>query len=178
MRSILLMSLLLFTALIAGCSQKTEKYPELSVNLPFDTFPKKYTCDGEDVSPPIEISGVGQKAKSLAIIMDDPDAPMGIFTHWVIWNIPANTSRLPEGIPPLEKVKELNAVQGKNDFGKIGYAGPCPPSGVHRYRVKVYALDTFLDLEPGSTKKDLEEAMKGHILQFGEATATYGRAKT
>ncbi len=177
MRSVLL--LILSTALLlAGCSEKTEKYPELSVKLPFDSFPKKYTCDGMDISPPVEISGV-KGAKSLAIIMDDPDAPLGVFTHWVIWNIPANTTTIPEGIPAASEIsKPIKAVQGKNDFGKIGYAGPCPPSGVHRYRVKVYALDTYLNLNPGSTKKDLEEAMKGHILQFGEATATYSRVKT
>ncbi len=172
----LMLLALLLTSLLVGCSEKTEKYPELSVSLPFDTFPRKYTCDGEDISPPIEISGVSGKAKSLAIIMDDPDAPLGVFTHWVIWNIPATTTSLPEAIPPVAEIAEpISAVQGTNDFGKIGYGGPCPPSGVHRYRIKVYALDTFLDLKPGSTKSELEEAMKGHIVQFGEVTATYGR---
>ncbi len=166
---------LLIAILVAGC-ERTENYPSISVNLPFDTFPKKYTCDGENISPPLEISGVDPKAKSLAIIMDDPDAPMGVFTHWVIWNIPPNVSHLPEGIPAKAEISDpISAVQGRNDFGKIGYGGPCPPSGVHRYRIKVYAIDIFLDLKPGSTKQDLERAMEGHILQVGESTASYGR---
>lgn len=180
--------LVFLLVLLAGCAGKEEVEkqitpeetltPGLEVSLPFETFPKKYTCDGVNVSPPIEIKGVSEKAKSIAIIMDDPDAPLGVFTHWVIWNIPANVSLIPEGVPTEPVVDEpISAVQGKNDFGKIGYGGPCPPplGGAHKYRIKVYVLDAFLNLEPGATKAELENAMKGHILQYAVVTASYGR---
>ena len=148
----------------------------LDVKLEFNQFPKRYTCDGEDVSPKIEILGIGEDVKSLAMVVDDPDAPIGTFNHWVIWNIePTNT--IPEGIPKEKELKEpIKAIQGKNDFGRIGYNGPCPPKGeTHRYFFKVYALDTFLDLKAGSTKKELEKAIEGHVLQYGEVFATYKR---
>ena len=184
MRKFILFVLIVF---LAGCAGKegVEKQimleetltPEgLKVSFPFESFPKKYTCDGEDVSPPIEISGVSEEAKSIAIIMDDPDAPHGVFTHWVIWNIPANVSLIPEGIPAEPVISEpISAVQGKNDFNRIGYGGPCPPFGVHKYRIRVYVLDTFLNLEPGATKEELKNAMKGHVLQYALVTASYGR---
>lgn len=177
--------------ILSGCIQKLEpstptptptptsiptKLTELDVKLGFSKFPVRYTCDGEDISPKIEIYGVSDEVKSLAIIVDDPDAPLGTFNHWVIWNIkPTNT--IPEGIPKEHVLTDpIEAVQGKNDFGKIGYNGPCPPPGkAHRYFFKVYALDTLLDLKAGSTKKELEKAIEGHILQYGEAVAMYGR---
>ncbi|AEA47793.1 YbhB/YbcL family Raf kinase inhibitor-like protein [Archaeoglobus veneficus] len=185
-----LIFVLLAALILAGCAAEEEKAvnekvvetegdkveKEFTVKLPFKTFPEKYTCNGEDVSPPIAIEGVSKEAKSIAIIMDDPDAPLGTFTHWVIWNIPANITSIPESIPPEPVVKEpISAVQGKNDFGRIGYGGPCPPSGVHNYKIKVYILDTFLNLDPGATKEELENAMKGHILQYAVVTASYGR---
>ncbi len=149
---------------------------KLDVKLEFSQFPKKYTCDGEDVSPKIEIYGLRSDVKSLAIIVDDPDAPLGTFNHWIIWNIEP-TNIIPEGIPnESELTNPIKAVQGKNDFGRVGYNGPCPPLGeIHRYFFKVYALDTFLDLKAGSTKKELERAIEGHILQYGEIVATYVR---
>jgi len=167
--------ILLLLATVCCCTEKAEKQAGgLSVVLPFEKFPKKYTCDGEDVSPPIEISGVSEKAKSIAIIMDDPDARH--FTHWIIWNIPANVSVIPEDIPPEPIIsKPINAVQGKNDFKNIGYGGPCPPFGIHKYRMQVYILDSYLSLRPGSRRGDLENAMKGHILQYASVTADYGR---
>jgi len=154
--------------------KEVAKIEKLDVKLEFSQFPKKYTCDGEDISPKIEIEELN--AKSIAIIVDDPDAPIGTFTHWVIWNIePANV--IPEGIPKESEIsKPFKAIQGKNNFGKIGYNGPCPPKGKpHRYFFKIYGLDTTLDLKKGSKKKDLEKAMEGHILQYGEAMAKYGR---
>ena len=149
---------------------------KIDVRLEFSQFPTKYTCDGEDISPKIEIHGIRDDVKSLVIIVDDPDAPLGTFNHWVIWNIePSNV--IPEGIPKeYVLTKPIEAVQGKNDFGKIGYNGPCPPPGkTHRYFFKVCALDAFLDLEAGSTKKELERAIEEHVLQYGEAIATYKR---
>lgn len=147
---------------------------KLDVELEFSQFPRKYTCDGEDISPRIEIKGLN--AKSVAIICDDPDAPMGTFNHWVIWNIEP-TNLIPEGIPKEKEIsKPIKAIQGKSSFGRIGYGGPCPPRGKpHRYFFKVYGLDTILALPAGSSKKELEKAMDGHIIQYGEAMATYGR---
>lgn len=130
-----------------------------------EKIPSKYTCDGQDVSPPLKIEDVPNDATSLVLIVDDPDAPIGVFDHWLIWNIPADTKELPEGLSQKEELKELGgASQGKNDFGQIGYRGPCPPSGSHTYRFKLYALDKELDLRPGSKKEAIEEAMKGHVL--------------
>jgi Raf kinase inhibitor-like YbhB/YbcL family protein len=173
-------SVLIASALILCCAERAEipKSPELYISVPFSYFPSQYTCDGEDISPPIEIYGVREDAKSLVIILDDPDAPLGVFTHWIIWNIPPETNKIPEGIPKEPVIeKPIRAVQGKNDFGKIGYNGPCPPSGIHRYRFKLYVLDTTLDLSPSANKADLEKAMRGHILQFSEFTAEFGRTK-
>jgi hypothetical protein len=172
--------LLLFAFL--GCSQpselKGEKIQEISVKLPFETFPKYYTCDGADISPEIRISGVAENARSIAIIMDDPDAPLGTFTHWVIWNLPAvKELTIPEAFPKESVVETpLKALQGINDFKKIGYGGPChPPGKPHRYFFKVYVLDEELNLKPGSSREDLEKAMEGKVIQYGEAMATYGR---
>ncbi|RUM33418.1 MAG: YbhB/YbcL family Raf kinase inhibitor-like protein [Archaeoglobus sp.] len=148
---------------------------KLEVKLEFSEFPRKYTCDGEDVSPKIEISGIGD-AKSIAIVVDDPDAPIGTFTHWLIWNIEP-VEVIPENIPKKGEITDpLVAVQGRNDFGNVGYNGPCPPPGKpHRYFFKVYALDTKLDIPPGSGKSEVERAIEGHVLQYGETVATYGR---
>ena len=145
----------------------------LIVKLDFKEFPDKYTCNGLNISPKIEISGIDKKAKSIAIIMYDIDAD---FTHWLIWNIKAEEKlTIPEGIPKQRGIKEpIEAIQGKNDFGKIGYDGPCPPSGKHRYYFYVYVLDDFLDLNGGATKEELEKKMEGHIIQKGYAIATYG----
>lgn len=171
---------LILSALFLCCAERAEmpKSPELYITVPFSYFPPEYTCDGKDLSPPIEIYGVRDDAKSLVIVLEDPDAPFGVFTHWVIWNIPPDTKKIPEGIPKEPVIDNpIRAVQGKNDFGKFGYNGPCPPSGVHRYSFKLYVLDTTLELSPSATKMELENAMKGHVLQFSEFTASYGRSK-
>ncbi len=138
------------------------------------TIPKKYTCDGADVSPPLAWQGAPDSTKSFAVICDDPDAPMGTWVHWVLFNLPADTVRLPENIPPDEEL-ENGARQGRNDFGRIGYGGPCPPSGTHRYFFKVYALDTKLGLAAGATKADVVKAMAGHILAEGHLVGRYSR---
>src|SRR3989338_6389030 len=131
-------------------------------------IPSEYTCDGEDISPELNIENVPENAKSLALIMDDPDAPAGTWVHWVVWNIPANTKVIPKGTSP-------KGVKGKTNFGRLGYGGPCPPSGTHRYFFKLYALDTILNLKEGSSKKDLENAMQGHIIEKTELMGTYKR---
>ncbi|MEJ2719793.1 MAG: YbhB/YbcL family Raf kinase inhibitor-like protein [bacterium] len=140
-------------------------------------IPQEYTCEGPDISPPLEWTELPDGTLSLAMICDDPDAPMGTWVHWVIYGIPPDPTSLPEAVPG-DDTTEGGAVQGKNDFKRIGYGGPCPPAGKpHRYFFKLYALDTELDLKPGASKKDLEKAMKGHILAQGQLIGTYQRSK-
>lgn len=137
-------------------------------------IPSKYTCDGVDVSPPLRWDGIPEGAASIALICDDPDAPMGTWVHWVLFNLPARAKELAENIPTTETLAD-GARQGINDFGKIGYGGPCPPSGTHRYFFKIYALDTQLDLATGADKSQLLEAMEGHILAQGQLMGKYKR---
>ena len=130
----------------------------------------EHTCDSSDLSPPLEISDVPSNAKSLALIMDDPDAPVGTWDHWVVFNIPPSTREISKG-------KEPQGTPGKNSWGRNGYGGPCPPSGTHRYFFKLFALDTMLNLPEGSTKKQIEAAMQGHILYKAELMGTYKRSR-
>ena len=140
-----------------------------------ETIPKKHTCDGEDLSPALSWSGVPNGTRSLALIMDDPDAPMGTFVHWVLYDIPAELAGLPEGVAKTGTVAGIG-VQGTSGFRKMGYGGPCPPRGsTHRYYFKLYALDTKLNLKEGASKADVEKAMKGHILAQGQVMGKYGR---
>lgn len=129
-------------------------------------IPSKYTCDGTNVNPPISISRISPNVKSLALIVDDPDAPVGTWVHWIAWNIPVSR-HLPEN--------KVVGTEGINDFQQRGYVGPCPPSGVHRYFFKVYALDTQLHLPPDTTKRDLEKSMREHIVGFGQLIGIYKR---
>ena len=137
-------------------------------------IPTRYTCDGPDVSPDLSWSGVPETAASLALICDDPDAPMGTWVHWVLFNIPADADGLPAEIPS-DAILENGARHGENDFGRLGYGGPCPPGGTHRYFFKLYALDTQLESDSGSTKAQLLAAMEGHILAEGQLMGTYSR---
>jgi Raf kinase inhibitor-like YbhB/YbcL family protein len=134
----------------------------------------KYTCDGADFSPPLEWAGSPAGTRSFALICDDPDAPMGTWVHWVIYDIPPTATMLAEGIT---RQKDLpgGGTQGINDFRKVGYGGPCPPGGTHRYFFKLYALDTMLGLKPGITKDQLLKAMRGHILAEAQIMGTYRR---
>ena len=164
-----------FAALFVSAVQAGEMdMNSLVVKLGFDRVPDEYTCQGMDVSPSIEIQGLN--ATSMAVIVDDPDAPFATFTHWHIWNIQP-TDIIPKAIARNATLKEpFNALQGTNDFGEIGYAGPCPPSGKpHRYFFHVFGLDRMLNLSAGAKVADLQKAMQGHVLQKGEAVATYGR---
>ncbi len=146
----------------------------LPIKLGFQQFPIEHTCEGADLSPQIEIRG--HNASCLAIILEDPDAPSGTFVHWVIWNIPPS-SIIPSAIAKQASLSHpIQARQGYNDFGEIGYSGPCPPSGrPHRYFFLVFGLDRMLDLSAGAQAGELREAMKGHILQEGQAMASFGR---
>lgn len=141
-----------------------------------EMIPKKYTCDDVNVSPPLQWSGAPEGTKSYALIADDPDAPVGTWVHWVLFNIPADVTQLPENFPPQDKF-DNGAVHGKNDFRKLGYGGPCPPGGTHRYFFKLYALDTTLDLKPGASKKDVLNAMKGHVLDQCQLMGKYKRQR-
>lgn len=131
-------------------------------------IPARFTCEGDNISPALEIGDLPENAKSVALIMEDPDAPRGTFTHWLLWNI-----------RPGEAISENNnaGTSGTNSFGKRGYGGPCPPSGVHRYFFKVYALDVELQIDPGSGKQALNEAMQGHIIAEGALMGLYQKRK-
>ena len=138
-------------------------------------IPKKFTCDGADVSPALAWSDAPSKTQSFALIMDDPDAPVGTWVHWVLYDLPSQAKDLAEDVPKQERLNN-GARQGRNDFRKIGYGGPCPPSGKpHRYFFKLYALDTKLNLKPGATKPEVERAIEGHILAQSELVGRYGR---
>lgn len=185
MRPLFLSSLLSFLVLALACpdalSQPREKeVKKVEIQVTSTAFkeggmiPAKYTCKGENVSPPLKIESVPEEAKSLVLICDDPDAPVGIWVHWVLFDLPPNTTELKENIPP-EKTLKNGAIHGTNDFRKLGYGGPCPPSGTHRYYFKVYALDTKLGLKVGATKKEVEASMKGHVLREGKLMGKFSK---
>jgi Raf kinase inhibitor-like YbhB/YbcL family protein len=140
-----------------------------------EAIPKRYTCDGDDISPALSWSEPPAGTESLALIVDDPDAPVGTWVHWVLFDIPATARSLPEGVPPAPTV-EGTGVHGNSSWRRVGYGGPCPPQGpAHRYIFRLYALDTTLDLKPGASRQDVDKAMKGHILAQGELLGQYGR---
>jgi len=133
-------------------------------------IPSKFTCDGGDSSPPLQIAEIPSGAKSLVLVVDDPDAPSGLFTHWIVWNISPQTNAIAEGSAP-------KGVQGTSDFGKSDYGGPCPPSGTHRYYFKIFALDRELNLPSGTKRNQLDAALKGHVVAQGELMGRYSRKK-
>ena len=137
-------------------------------------IPSTYTCDGKDISPPLKWEGVPEATKSIALISDDPDAPMGTWVHWVMWNIPADAQGLPENVPPDPQLPD-GSRQGITDFGRSGYGGPCPPSGTHRYYFKLYALDTMLELPTSARKGDLLKAVENHVIAEGQLMGRYSR---
>lgn len=129
-------------------------------------IPQKFTCGGADTNPTLRFEQVPANAKSLVLIVDDPDAPGGLFTHWLVWNIDPKTTEIAEANAP-------KGAQGKNDFGKAAYGGPCPPSGTHRYFFKVFALDRELNLPAGSKRAQVDAAMRGHVVAQGELMGRY-----
>ncbi len=153
---------------------KTEMIITSSAFKEGEMIPSEYSCDGKNVSPQFSWSGAPENTKSFALISDDPDAPSGDWVHWVIFNIPGSVTELSENIPH-DKILDNGTKQGSNDFGKIGYGGPCPPGGTHRYYFKLYALDVYLDKDAGITKKGLLDAMEGHILKESKLTGKYKR---
>ncbi|HLB82369.1 MAG TPA: YbhB/YbcL family Raf kinase inhibitor-like protein [Gemmatimonadales bacterium] len=141
-------------------------------------IPAKHTCDGADVSPPLAWSGAPEGTVSFALIADDPDAPAGTWVHWVMYNLPAATAELPENVAKVETLDLGGARQGRNDFHRPGYGGPCPPPGpAHHYVFSLFALDTMLQLRSAAQKKDVEAAMQGHTLGMAQLVGTYARRK-
>lgn len=179
----------------AGCRRKdplpAEDPARLTITLTSTAFqdggmiPQTFTCDGSDRSPPLEWRGVPEKARSLVLICDDPDAPMGTWSHWVVFNLAPTVKSLKVGVPPDELIardapktdddRMPKARQGTNDFGKLGYGGPCPPSGTHRYFFRLYALDIDLELGSSAKRGEVLEAIKGHILAEGRLMGKYKR---
>lgn len=168
--------LLLIVLLVIGCAQKeiVEEVKDMGLKLTSPAFenngniPSIYTCQGQDINPELNIKGIPEQAKSLVLIIDDPDAPMGTWDHWVMWNMPV-ISKIDENSVPS------GAIQGKNSWAKNGYGGPCPPSATHSYAFKLYALDTTLNLDSNSDKKDAEKAMQGHILDQTKLIGKYSK---
>ena len=174
----LLLTLLFFA--ISACLPGQEKQADLTIkNINMKLFssafehnkniPSQYTCDGANFNPPLQVSEVPANAKSLVLIVDDPDAPAGTWVHWTVWNIDPKTTEIAENSVPQ------GAIEGMTNFGKTGYGGPCPPSGTHRYFFKLYALDITLDLTPNAGKDNLEQAMQGHVLDSVELIGLYSR---
>jgi len=176
--------------MVAGCVKQQKASPEVAptqtpspanvFKLTSNTFkegqpiPRQYTCDGVNVSPGLEWTGVPKTSKTIAIIADDPDAPSGTFTHWVLYNLSSETMGMVENLPTTGNLK-AGGQQGENDFQQIGYGGPCPPSGTHRYFFKIYALDDELPLKAGAKRAEVEKAMEGHIVGQAQLMGTYKR---
>jgi len=161
---------ILFIAITSCAAGEAKRKITSSAFQQGGNIPSKFTCDESDTSPPFQITGIPSNAKTLVLIADDPDAPGGLFTHWLVWNIPAQTNSIAEGSAP-------KGVHGTNDFGKSGYKGPCPPPGTHRYSFKIYALDRELDLRSGAKRSQVDAAMKGHVVVQGELVGRYSRKK-
>jgi len=150
-------------------------YLKTTAFQPGSEIPQQYTCEGEDLSPPLQWGGAPKGTQSFALIVEDPDAPSGTFTHWVLYDLPPSVTEFTQGLPRTEHVK-FGGLQGMNDFGKIGYGGPCPPPGKpHRYFFKLYALDNMPDVKPGAKKEDVESAMDGHVIAQAEIMGKYQR---
>ena len=141
-----------------------------------EPIPARYCCDGEDTSPPLAWRGTPEGVKSFALIMDDPDAPVGTWVHWVLYDLPPDAEELAEGIPAVERLPS-GGGHGRNSWRRFGYGGPCPPGGTHRYFFKLYALDRQLEIEPGAKKKNVEAHMTGHILGEAVLMGTYKRQR-
>ena len=181
---VLLLTILSVFLMALACGPEepvTVKEGEMEISLSSTTFkdgegiPTKYTCEGQGISPPLEWGEPPPGTRAFALIMDDPDAPMEVFTHWVIFNIASDSRQLAEAMPTQGQLSG-GVLQGKNDFGRTGYGGPCPPPGrPHRYQFTLYALNQPLDLKAGISKKQLLSAMQGHILAQGQLTGTYQR---
>ncbi|MEM3519197.1 MAG: YbhB/YbcL family Raf kinase inhibitor-like protein [Candidatus Hadarchaeales archaeon] len=182
MRAAVLIAIMAIAAIILAAVVLRAPGTEMKISSPVFSdggqIPAKYTADGDNISPPLVFENIPKGTVSLAIIADDPDAPGGTFTHWLIWNLPPTLTSLQEHIPTVEEVENLGmARQGKNSFGRIGYSGPSPPPGsLHHYRFTLFALDTTLNLQAGAGRAELESAMSGHELARATLTGIYQRS--
>jgi Raf kinase inhibitor-like YbhB/YbcL family protein len=198
MRAHTAIAVLFVAVVVQGCGRPetapAEHPDRLTIELRSPEFaeggdiPSRYTCDGENRSPPLEWSGIPKTSRSLVIICDDPDAPSGTWSHWVLFNLPAHLGGIKQGVPagqtvPTTALGDLPSDandpptrQGKNDFGDIGYGGPCPPSGTHRYFFRLYALDSVLDLRPAPTRTDVLKSIQSHVLAEGRLMGKFARA--
>lgn len=173
---IIIISVIVYFQLNTGSQTEKIKMGNITITSPSfsggEEIPDKFTCNGENINPELNIEDIPEDAQSLVLIVDDPDAPTGTFVHWVMFNLPVEGSgkNISENYSPEE-----NVIEGENDFGKIGYGGPCPPSGTHRYFFKIYALNDPLNLEEGSSKSDVEKAMEGKILDSGKLKGLYSK---
>ncbi len=175
MKRIMTFFMVIFFGVLGLCWAKDDAMRLISPAFKHgDIIPRKYTCDGDDISPPLRWDKVPDKTKSFALICDDPDAPMGTWVHWVYYNIPKNIRNLPEGIVSNEN-PYIGGTQGLNDFKRIGYGGPCPPGGKHRYFFRLYALDDVLDLPAGLTKAQLLKRIETHIIETAVLMGIYSR---
>jgi len=174
------LTLFLLTLILSACASTKTQEVSMTLTLSSTAFasgqniPSKYSCLGREISPDLSWTGAPAATKSFALILDDPDASMGTWVHWMIYNIPVTTNGLPEAIPVGDQLSN-GSLQGKNSSGKLGYNGPCPPSGTHHYFFKLYALDTILNLSSGADKDQLLKAMDGHILAQGELMGTFSK---
>jgi len=181
-RLLLLIALLLMAPFLASCRDEEHTAAAAgavltvsSESLRDGNVPKEFTCDGEDKSPALTWTAPPASATSLALIVTDPDAPGGRFTHWVVFNLPVNINGLPVGVPKQGQLAH-GGRQGKTDFGQVGYGGPCPPAGsAHRYVFTLYALDTMIDVDAGAPRDHVDAAMQGHVVAKGELVGRYGR---
>ena len=179
------MGLILLILIGCGCQASPTAAPEgvqpMTIQITSTAFtegdpiPQKYTCDSDNISPPLAWTGIPAQAKTLALIVDDPDAPVGVWVHWVMFDMPPDLNSIPEGVAKTPIVAGVGS-QGNTDFRKPGYGGPCPPKGKpHRYFFRLYALDSLLNLPAGAKRAELDQAMRGHILATGQLIGTYGR---
>ncbi len=169
--------ILFFVLILFTCEESNMKFQITSSAFKDgEMIPSKYTCDGENISPPLSWSEIPNGTKSLALINDDPDAPVGDWVHWIVFNIPHDVQELKEAASN-KKLLPKGTIEGLNDWNRVGYGGPCPPSGVHRYFFKLYALDNVLSLKEGATKRQLLDAMKGHILGTAQLIGKYQRKR-
>jgi Raf kinase inhibitor-like YbhB/YbcL family protein len=179
---ILLLATILLATAVGGCGPANELEEEETMALELastafgsgEPIPVKYSCDGLNISPPLSWGAPPEGAQSFALVAEDPDAPAGTWVHWVLYDLPVASRGLAEALPP-DAVLSDGGLHGENSSRRLGYGGPCPPSGTHRYFFKLYALDSALNLEPGATASQVRQAMEGHVLAEGELMGTYSR---
>ena len=171
LKTISILLIILIVSPVVYSSAETERRSQMKItSTAFEhegMIPVKYSCKGEDVSPPLKWEGAPEGTKSFVLINDDPDAPIGVWDHWILFNIPSSVTELPEAVPARPELAD-GSRHGRNSWGRYDYGGPCPPRGIHRYFFKLYAIDTMLDMKPGARKKEILKAIESHTLAKAE----------